>query len=598
MVLVSRAIEPEAPSVTTAVKIRAAGESDAGRERRKNEDRFHVDPQRGIFFVIDGVGGHAAGDVAASIAHDVLRSRLERRTGTPEERVREAIALANREIFEEAQASHERAGMACVLTVVLLEDDVATVGHVGDTRLYEIRSTSLRQVTRDHSPVGVMEAEGRLTESEAMRHPRRNEVYRDVGSAPHQPEDPDFIETHTLVMAPDTAFLLCTDGLTDQVQTRPILQIVRSSGIDPEIAAARLIDAANDAGGKDNVTAVLVFGDRFPGRTSRAFPSESVPSPVAGGGSSEAGARIRRALASRPAIAAGALALGIAGTFFFMRWPLRETSPPANAEAARKLVVGSQGAPFSTIGAALAAARPGDVVEVGPGTYREEIGLKDGVALVSLHRREAILEPIGSTTEPPIAVSAVRVRGSRLAGFVIRPAAGASLSVGVHLRDADAELEDLEISGATRAAVDVSGSGEPVLRWCDLHDNPGAGIVVRDEARPLIAHNYMLRNGRPLGRPGVEIQGAARPSLIGNVIADNGAEAIWMPAPGDPSVLEHNVFVTGQERGRAPQRNARGGAGPSAVRLTRPEDPAPGRDLPPRATPSKGNPPLGRMERR
>jgi len=118
-----------------------------------------------------------------------LRARLERQTGTAEQRVREAVAMANNEILRAAQSQPEWAGMACVLTVVVLEDSSAVVGHVGDSRLYKIRAGAISKLTHDHSPVGEREDRGELTEGEAMRHPRRNEVFRDVGSEQHAPED-------------------------------------------------------------------------------------------------------------------------------------------------------------------------------------------------------------------------------------------------------------------------------------------------------------------------------------------------------------------------------------------------------------------------
>ena len=163
-------------------RLRFAAASDPGKRRKNNEDRYYVDADRGIYAVIDGVGGQAAGETAAAVAVDVIRERLERQTGTPEERLREAITLANNEILRLSRTRPEWAGMACVLTVALIEDDIVTVGHVGDSRLYLLRSGEIQKITRDHSPVGEREDRGELSEDEAMRHARRNEIYRDVGS--------------------------------------------------------------------------------------------------------------------------------------------------------------------------------------------------------------------------------------------------------------------------------------------------------------------------------------------------------------------------------------------------------------------------------
>src|SRR3984957_2253660 len=140
--------------------LRFAAASDPGKRRKNNEDRYYVDPDRGIYAVIDGVGGHAAGETAAGVAVDVIRERLERQTGTRAERIREAITLANNEIFRLSRARLEWGGMACVLTVALIEDDTVTLGHVGDTRLYLIGGGEIKKMTHNHSPVGEREDRG------------------------------------------------------------------------------------------------------------------------------------------------------------------------------------------------------------------------------------------------------------------------------------------------------------------------------------------------------------------------------------------------------------------------------------------------------
>src|ERR1700729_3301943 len=206
--------------VKTALKF--AGRTDPGRVRRNNEDAFHIDADRGIFLVVDGIGGQAAGEKAAAIAVERLRARLERQTGATEQRIREAIAIANNEILKAARSNPEWEGMACVLTVAVLENGSAVIGHVGDSRLYYLRRGEIRKVTHDHSPVGEREDKGEIGEDEAMRHSRRNEIYRDVGSAEKEPDDPAFIEIETFPMPPDGLLLLCSDGLTDLVSSTAI----------------------------------------------------------------------------------------------------------------------------------------------------------------------------------------------------------------------------------------------------------------------------------------------------------------------------------------------------------------------------------------
>src|SRR5688500_914344 len=242
------------PHLRTLNALSAAGGTDAGLQREVNEDRYHVGEARGLFVVIDGIGGQAAGGKAADVAVAMIRERLERETGPVAVRMREAIAIANNEIYRLSSSRPEWDGMACVLTAVVLKDGTATIGHVGDTRLYKIRGGRIEKVTRDHSPVGEREDAGELSELEAMQHPRRNEVFRDVGSANRQASDRDFIDVTRVPFETDAALLLCTDGLTDCITSAGILDLVqRNAGRPPDVAAA-LIAAANAAGGKDNVT--------------------------------------------------------------------------------------------------------------------------------------------------------------------------------------------------------------------------------------------------------------------------------------------------------------------------------------------------------
>src|SRR6185295_1514486 len=135
---------------------------------------------------------------------------------------------------------------------------------------YKLRGDGIEKVTRDHSPVGEREDSDEISEIEAMRHPRRNEVYRDVGSEPHDQTDPDFIDLLEIPFEPDAALLLCSDGLTDLVESATINQIVTELAGRPHDVVDALIDAANGAGGKDNVTVVYVEGELFAASRARA----------------------------------------------------------------------------------------------------------------------------------------------------------------------------------------------------------------------------------------------------------------------------------------------------------------------------------------
>src|SRR5262245_10932895 len=249
--------------VSPAATLEAAWRSDPGRVRTNNEDVPLVDPYRGVYAVIDGVGGHAAGEVAAEIARSVIVQRLARPLGTPAERVREAITIANNTIFQHASENPALRGMTCVVTLALVADHRLTVGHVGDTRLYLLNGRGIRKVTHDHSPVGEREDAHELSELQAMRHPRRNEVFRDVGSEYRDKDDAGFVEVIEEPFDSDSAILLCSDGLTDMVPSATIEQLVRERAGRPEEVAEALVEAANDAGGADNITVVYAEAPGF-----------------------------------------------------------------------------------------------------------------------------------------------------------------------------------------------------------------------------------------------------------------------------------------------------------------------------------------------
>ena len=243
--------------------LKCAGESHTGRVRGNNEDRLHYDLERGIFIVIDGMGGEAAGEVAADAALKVLRARLERQTGSLSERIREAITLANNEVYRLARSKDEWRGMACVLTLAIVAEGRASIGHVGDTRAYKISDGRINKITHDHSPVGEKEDACELAEVEAMSHPRRNEVFRDVGSAEHAPDDEDFIELIEIPFEAQSALLMCTDGLSDLVTSAEMLQVVERHIGNRSRIVHQLIELANEAGGKDNISVLFIEGEAF-----------------------------------------------------------------------------------------------------------------------------------------------------------------------------------------------------------------------------------------------------------------------------------------------------------------------------------------------
>jgi PPM family protein phosphatase len=492
-----------------------AGLSDAGRKRENNEDRFHADPDRGIFFVIDGVGGQAAGEKAADTAYDLLRKRLERPTGTPAQRVREAITIANNEIFRLAETNEEWRGMACVLTVAVLEGGELTIGQVGDSRLYIIEPGDIRKLTHDHSPVGEREDRGEIDELAAMRHPRRNEVYRDVGSEEHAPDDPDFIELSTADFPTAAALLLCSDGLSDLVTSTQILGIAEQGAGDPVAVVQALIDSANNAGGKDNITVVYVEGDRFAGAVRRrSSATRRVPAPQRG--------FAEGLITNRWLFLLAGLLLGSALSIFVLKphWRITPDGEKLGFGAIRDRRVWRVN---SDISAALQNARSGDTVIVAPGEYHEQIVLKDGVNLVSEAPRKATIRASG------IAVQANEVRSGRFEGFRITGEEQNNLAVGIQLNDSNIEVADNEITNATTAAIECLGESTGVFRANAIYGNPGSGIIIRDAARTRFVQNTITGNGQSGKRPGIEIHGAAQPVLTGNMIRNNAGEPVWAP---------------------------------------------------------------------
>lgn len=230
-----------------------------------------ADEVRGVFLIVDGLGGHAAGEKAAATAVEVISRTLDLDAGPVDGQLRQAITAANNEIHRLAAANPEWAGMACVLTIAVLHGGTLTLGHVGDSRLYLLWNGALKKLTSDHSPVGELEDQGELTEAEAMADPRRNEVFRDVGTRPREGSEEDFIEIRSIPFRPDAGILLCSDGLTDALTAAGIAAIVEQYDGDAPRIARLLVDAANQAGGQDNVSVILVAGPEFVGVHSPAM---------------------------------------------------------------------------------------------------------------------------------------------------------------------------------------------------------------------------------------------------------------------------------------------------------------------------------------
>jgi serine/threonine protein phosphatase PrpC len=272
------------------------GITDKGKRREKNEDTFFareiINKRFLVACVIDGVGGYKGGDIAAGIARSVIMKNLETLSENVIEALRQAIIAANLKINQEKKAANKNERMACVLTCVVadIKNNKCWYAHVGDTRIYLLRDHSLVKISKDHSAVGFLEESGRLSEEEAMRHPRRNEINKALGFEEDISTPEDFIETGESPFLSGDLLLLCSDGLTDMVSSGTITQVLTTKKSLASKAKA-LVNAANDAGGNDNITAVLVENNNWPKQKLEPVPVErkkdTIASPVTTNGAAQ-----------------------------------------------------------------------------------------------------------------------------------------------------------------------------------------------------------------------------------------------------------------------------------------------------------------------
>jgi protein phosphatase len=253
------------------MKITYEALTDVGRKRKGNEDSLYVNPEQNLFVVADGMGGHAAGEVASRVAVDSI-NEFVCLTGGDEEitwpfgldetisydgnRLKTAIRYANRKVLEATKERADYEGMATTVVAVLVDDLEANLAHVGDSRVYLIREDEIRQLTNDHSWVNEQVHSGVISADQARGHPLRNVVTRALGGKPDLQVD---MAVHKL--APGDHILLCSDGLTTMLQDDEIATIVKDAAGDVKKAARELVDAANENGGEDNITVLLLRFD-------------------------------------------------------------------------------------------------------------------------------------------------------------------------------------------------------------------------------------------------------------------------------------------------------------------------------------------------
>ena len=227
---------------------RAAGVTDTGRRRLRNEDAFVCEPP--LFAVTDGMGGARAGQLAAELAATVLEEGASEIDGV--DALVHAVEEANRRIWERSVSDPETTGMGAVATVALVRDGTVAIGHVGDSRAYLIRGGAIEQLTKDHSLVAELVESGVLTPEEAEHHPQRSAITRALGTEPAVE-----VDVRTVAGEPGDVFLLCSDGLSSMVPDDEVVAAVEAVARDPERAAEALVAAANARGGEDNITVVI-----------------------------------------------------------------------------------------------------------------------------------------------------------------------------------------------------------------------------------------------------------------------------------------------------------------------------------------------------
>jgi len=238
--------------------------SDLGRQRQGNEDNFFV--RAPLFAVADGMGGAQAGEVASEMAVESFDAGVG--AGSPAEALVRIIEEANRRIHERSQSDAQRAGMGTTVTAAYVGEDDVTIAHVGDSRAYLLRDGDLVRLTRDHSLVGELVARGKLTEEQAESHPQRSVITRALGPEPDVQVDIDVFPARA-----GDLFMLCSDGLTSMVpeaRVKPVLESARSL----EDAGRELISAANEAGGRDNITVILFRLESLDGARAAAAAAE------------------------------------------------------------------------------------------------------------------------------------------------------------------------------------------------------------------------------------------------------------------------------------------------------------------------------------
>jgi protein phosphatase len=250
------------------MKLRCEAVTDVGRKRKGNEDNFCINPEQKLFVVADGMGGHAAGEVASKVAVDAINEFICLTSGDEEitwpfgldenisydgNRLKTAIRHANRKVLEATKEKSEYEGMATTVAAVLVDGEVANIGHVGDSRIYLWSEGQFTQLTSDHSWINEQIQSGVISVDQARSHPLRNVVTRALGGKPDL-----VVDIQTRSMKAGDVLLICSDGLTGMVPDEDIARVLEEANGDVEKGATDLVAEANARGGEDNITVVLL----------------------------------------------------------------------------------------------------------------------------------------------------------------------------------------------------------------------------------------------------------------------------------------------------------------------------------------------------
>ena len=362
--------------------VRSGARTDIGRARGRNEDAYLVrDP---LFAVADGMGGHRGGNVASKVALEAIRAfDVDGTDGESTSALVKDIRTANETVLARGEADRDLRGMGTTITALLLQGEHATIAHVGDSRAYRLRDGALEQLTEDHTLVHQLVEEGRITADQAGRHPQRSILTRAVGVEPSVDVDASTIE-----LQPGDRLMLCTDGLTGMLSDDAIREVLAGEE-DPQHASDRLVEAANAAGGDDNITVVVIDvldASPAPEAAKPADVETTAPPPVSTPTEVRQPRRWRRAAIVTATIVAALLVAGWVGVHAYAngQWYVGES----NGQVAIY-----HGIPVRVLGVHLShVAATTDLSAAAAEQLEPWAGIHDGITATSFGQAQAIVE--------------------------------------------------------------------------------------------------------------------------------------------------------------------------------------------------------------